>query len=75
MGKQQLYDELGLLRWSEIARRTGWSIETVQRDYTRAIAKLRDAMLAEGITPAEFAAYMRIRERSSPAPHLTAPHE
>ena len=61
MGKHTTPDADGLLCWSEIARRLGWSVDTVQRDYARALVKLRDAMEAAGVSPSEFHAYMRIR--------------
>ena len=65
MGK--VTNELGLLPWSSIARAMDVSVATVQRDYAKALVKLRKALADEGITDAEFSYYLSLRFRQPSA--------
>ncbi len=53
--------EEGLLPWEDIADILDVSVETVKRRYSRAIRRLRTAMMSEGISAQEFEHYLKLR--------------
>jgi DNA-directed RNA polymerase specialized sigma24 family protein len=59
-----IQSDSGLLPFAHIAEILGIPETTVRRRYLSALKKMRDALIAEGITEEEFEEYLRIRTSS-----------